>query len=284
MAALTEGWYIDGTDLQSYGTIIETRDGWDDTPPLRGENAVLLGRHGSYWRRKRFDAAKKTLTVTVNGVIDGWRIPESGLAQRALYEANLDALIRLVSPGYRMLSVERVHANGDRRIADCELTSALTPETWGNTAGRVSLEFAVPGAFWRDVDSQSYRLSSYDVGGDDSQRVEVYSLAGQTAPCADAIVTVTGPCTSVTIRDSLTGSGFSYGALSGGEELVVDAGAFSALKGGISVLTTLTLFDGQLLEMSPAPRVDTGPALDITAPGKSAGFKVVVEARRSWLR
>lgn len=281
--ALVEGWYIDGTDIQSYGTIIETRDGWDDTPPLRGENVVLLGRHGQYWRRKRFDAAKKTITVTINGVVDGWRIPETGLAQRALYEENLDSLIRLVSPGHRMLSVQRVYADGSRRTADCELTSALTPEVWGNTAGRVVLEFSVPGAFWRDADVRSYRVA-YTVAGADAQTVEVYSLAGQTAPCADSVITVTGPCTSVTVRDALTGSGFSYGALTSGQNLVVDAGAFSATKAASSVLTDLTLFDGQLIEISPAPRTDTGPSLDITAPGKSGIFKVVVSARRSWLR
>jgi hypothetical protein len=87
----------------------------------------------------------------------------------------------------------------------------------------------------------------------------VFSLIGQTAPCADPVVTITGPCTSVTVRDTETGSGFTYAtSMSGADTLVVDAGAFTAVLNptgaNTSVLTGVTMYDAQLLEIVPAPQ------------------------------
>ena len=48
--------------LDDHGVIIEDRNGWDDVAAMRGSNTTLLGRHGTAWRRKRYDEAKKTLT------------------------------------------------------------------------------------------------------------------------------------------------------------------------------------------------------------------------------
>jgi hypothetical protein len=280
-----EGWWIDGVRLDTHGTILEDRNGWDDIPAMRGSNTTLLGRHGTAWRRKRYDEAKKVLTISVNGVgEDGWSIPETGREQRALYETNLDILLRLLSPRHRPLRVERVHANGDRRQADCEVTSILTPNTFGDTYGQISLELGVPGAFWEDVDPTSYRLA-YDATTGGTQVMEVYSLVGSNAPCADPIVAITGPCTSVAVHDTETGSGFTYAhALTSGQVLTVDAGAFTALKGATSVLVDLAMADQQILEIVPAPSSYRGPSVTVVAAGTSAPFSVVFETRRKWLR
>ena len=285
MALLTEGWYIDGVRLDDHGVIIEDRNGWDDVAGMRGSNVTLLGRHGTAWRRKRYDEAKKVLTISVNGVgADGWSIPETGRKQRALYEQNLDVLLRLLSPRHRMLRVERVHANGDRRQADCEIVSALTPDTFGDTYGQISLELVVPGVFWEDVDPTGHRVP-YNGALGGTQVVEVYSLAGQTAPCGDPIVAITGPATSISVHDTLTGSGFTYAdPLVGGEVLTIDAGAFTALKGATSVLTALTLADQQILELAPAPAVTRGPDVTIVGAGTSAATSIVFTTRRKWLR
>ena len=282
---LTEGWYIDGVRLDTHGVVIEDRQGWDDVASMRGTNTTLLGKHGTAWRRKRFDEAKKTLTISVNGVADdGYSIPETGRKQRALYEENLDALLRLLSPRHRLLRVERVHANGDRRQADCEIVSTLTPDTFGNTYGQISLELVVPAVFWEDVDPTSYRLA-YDASTDGTQALEVYSLVGATAPCADPIVVITGPCTSVAVHDTETGSGFTYpNALISGEVLTVDAGAFTAVKGVTSVLADLSMADQQILEIVPAPSLYRGPSVTVTAAGTSTPFNVVFTTRRKWLR
>lgn len=279
---MAEGWYIDGVPLEGFGRVIENRDGWDDTPGVRGDNTVLLGRHGESPRRKKYGPGRKSLAMAVHGVNEDGSVPVEGSAQRALYEKNLDGLLRLIRPRPGFLPVLRVYADGSRRTALCEVLNPITPATLGFTYGQVSFELGVPGAFWLDEDARTYRVP-FDVAGADAQEGEVYSLAGGTAPCSDAIVTVTGPCTSVMVRDSENGSGFAYGALTGGQTLVVDAGAFSAVKGASSVLTDLTIYD-ELLELSPAPTENRGPSLVITAPGKSTGFKVVVQARRAWLR
>jgi hypothetical protein len=293
---LTEGWYVDGVRLDRYavvdddnGVSLDDRAGWDDIPGLRGENVTLLGRHGDLWRRKKYGPGRKTLNLTVHGTtgVDGWTVPATSRLQRAAYEANLDALLRLFAPRHRLLSVERVHANGDRRQADCEVTSVIAPEPVGMTAGRISVELAVPGSFWEDVDATSYRVA-FDVAVGGSQDLEVYSLAGQTAPCADPVVVVTGPCTSVAVHDTDTGSGWTYSsAIGAGDTLTVDAGEFTAvLDDGspASVITGLVLADQQLLEVVPAPATDRGPEVTVTAAGVSSGFTVVFTTRRKWLR
>jgi hypothetical protein len=282
-----EGWYVDGVSVEAYGTVLEDRNGWDDVPGMRGDNITLLGRHGQTWRRKRYDAGRKTLTIGVHGCnTTTWAVPNTGAKQRALYEKNLDALLRMFAPRHRLLDVERVHANGDRRRADCEVTSAFTPDIAGDSYGQVSVELAVPGAFWEDVDALSHRLA-YDVAAGGTQTCEVYSLAGQTGYCTDAQIGVLGPCTTVTVRDVQTGSGFTYGdGLAGGQVLLVDSGAFTAdVNGGPSVLTDLTLHSSPtLLEIGPAASTTRGPELLVTTTGAAAGFGVIVTGRRKWLR
>lgn len=292
---LAEGWYIDGARLDRYavadddnGVSLDSREGWDDTPSMRGDNAVLLGQHGESWRRKKFGPGRKTLNLTVHGTgPDGWSVPETDRGQRAAYEESVDALLRMFSPRHRLLLVERVHANGDRRQAYCEVTSVIAPQTVGMTAGRMSIELVVPGSFWEDVDAVSYRMPyNTSVGG--AQDLEVYSLAGQTAPCADGIITITGPCTTVGIHDAETGSGFGYDTpIGAGDTLTVDAGAFTAVHDDgtpASAITGLVLADQQILEIVPAPSLDRGPDVTVTATGTSAGFSVVFETRRKWLR
>src|SRR5688500_13668413 len=97
--ALTEGWYIDGKALEDLGRVIEIRDGWADTPQVRGENTVLAGPHGESWRRKTFGPGQKTITMAIHGSLDdSFTIPAEGSDQRAAYESNLDDLIRLLTP------------------------------------------------------------------------------------------------------------------------------------------------------------------------------------------
>jgi hypothetical protein len=283
-----EGWYIDGTYLSDLGTLIEPRDGWDDTPPTRGDNSVLLGYDGVAWREKLYDAGRKTITIGIHGAVwDGltWLVPAVGSDQRALYEANLDALLRVIGVRHRPLVVERIYPDGSRRRASCEVTGPITPATTGNTYGQVQFELIVIDAFWEDAEELSSRLP-YVVGGAAQQRLEVYSLRGQTAPCQDAEVTVTGPCSSVTVVDELTGRGFTYAdALDADDVLVVQPdGRFAATVDDVSVITDVE-FDGPgLLKISPAPAPLVGPAVLVTTSGATSGFTVTLRTRGKYLR
>jgi hypothetical protein len=282
-----EGWYVDGVYLADLGTLMEPRDGWDDTPPTRGDNAILLGQDGVGWREKLFDVGRKTITMGIHGARwDGnqWLVPPAGSAQRALYEANLDALLRLLGRRDRPLLVERVYPDGSKRRARCEVTDSITPATAGNSFGQVQVTLAVLGAFWEDVEELVSRLP-YDIAGPGTQRLEVYSLRGQTASCADAEVTVHGACSTVSIVDETTGRGFSYGALGPTEDLVVQQGGrFSATVSAVSVITDVTFSGPTLLKISPAPSPVEGPALLVTATGAGADFRVTVRSRGKYLR
>lgn len=286
---LAEGWYVDGVALEDYGRVIEDRSGWDDTPAVRGENTLLLGRHGAAWRRKKFEPGRKTLTMSLHGVNADGTLPVTGRGRRIQYEAALDGLLRLVGQRERLLDVKRVHADGTSRRADCEVINAILPSDVRDDFGRVQFELVVPGSFWEDTDPLSYVLP-YDGGGDDEQTVEVFSLAGQTAPCADPIVRIDGPFNAISVRDAITGSGFSYGGTIGSDDhMIVDAGEFTAVEYDEVDLPTnrlmdLDLFDGQLLEISAAPKRDVGPSLIIDVTAANTDTKITVTTRRKWLR
>jgi hypothetical protein len=282
-----EGWYADGEPFERFGVVIEDQQGWYDIPGVRGDNATLAGRHGQLWRPKKYDVGRIPMTVGIHGANSDWSVPTEGSAQRSLFEENLNGLLRVIGVRHRQIEVERVHplANGStpRRRALCEVTGTITPQMTGYTDGQVSFEWVVPGAFFEDTDVTTYRLR-YDHTGASEQLLEVYSLAGQTGYCSDPITTVTGPCTTVSVVDAETGAGWSYGALSGGEVLVVDAGEFTAVKGSTSVITALGIDSGNgLLEIGPAPSESQGPSVIVTATGMDSSSRISMQTRRKWL-
>lgn len=277
---MAEGWLVDGVPLETARRTVDTRTGWDDLPGARGDDVTLLGRHGQRWRPKRHDRSRRTLAITLHGLDDAGRVPASAAARRAVIERELDDLARLLLVRHRPLLVERVHADGARRRALCDVTGALTPEHVTDDTARVVVELQVPGGLWEDVDATSLRLPLVTTG--DVQDVELWSLRGQTGPCPDAVVAVTGPCSSLTIVDAPSGTSLAWPVpVPDGSTLVVDLGATSALLDGVESVTTLTALD---LEVSPAPTADRGPRLQVTCPGAGGGTRVVVTARRRWLR
>lgn len=283
-----EGWWIDGVYLSDLGQLLEPRDGWDDTPAARGENVDLPGYDGVGWREKVYAAGSKTITMGIHGAEwDGlqWLVPASGSDQRAMYEKNLDALLRVIGVRHRPLMVERIYPDGSRRRARCEVTGQITPSVTGNSYGQVQFELVVLSAFWEDAEELVTRLL-YAVGGPAQQRLEVFSLAGQNAACADAEVTILGPCTSVSVTDETTGRGFTYpAALDEGDVLIVQPnGRFAATLNGASVITGVTFTGATLLKISPAPSVSEGPGVTVNAPGAAGTFRVTVRSRGKYLR
>ena len=285
MPTWTEGWYVDGEPVAAHGRVLETREGWDDLPALRGDDVEMLGRHGERFRPKLYGPGRKTLTIGVHGTgDDGWSLVDDPRQQRAAYEEHLDALLRMFAARRRLLDVVRVHADGSRRRAGCQVVTALAPKPLGHSYGQVVVELAIPSAFWEDVDPTSYALP-YDVARGGPQTLEVHSLIGQTAPCPDARVEVTGPCTAVSMRDEETGRGWSYtGAVSTGQVLEVDAGAWTARLDGTSVITALAYDTAQLLEVSLAPSASRGPRVLVDIAGGGAGTRITIQTRRRWLR
>lgn len=284
---MIEGWYVDGVPLGSMGTVIEDQSGWHDSPGMRGDDDVLAGQHGVRWRPKKFGPGVVPMLVGIHGATSDWSVPAAGSEQRALFERNLEDFLRRVVRADRLRLVERVHAQRSgstpRRQALCQVSGEITPQMSGFTYGLVSFEFRVPGVFWSDVDPTS-QLLPFSVSGPSTQEVEVFALAGQTGYCADSVITVSGPCTSVQVVDAETGKGWLWpSALSAGQSLVVDSGAFTAEVDGSDVLVPM-VFDGpNLLEIGPAPSESRGPAVLVAAPGAGPGFSVSATTRRKWL-
>jgi hypothetical protein len=286
---VNEGWYVDGDPLETLGgTAIEGQQGWFDTPGMRGDSIVLAGQHGERWRPKKFQPGVIPMTVGIHGALSDWSVPAEGTARRSLFERNLEDFLRRVVKTHRRSLVQRVHAtrsgNTPRRQALCQAANAITPQMTGYSYGAVSFEWQVPGAFWSDVDPRSQNLG-YVVGGSAAQELELFTLQGQTGYCADSVITVKGPCSSVSVVDAETGEGWTYAtSIGSGVSLVVDSGEFSAFRGVTDVLGSLQ-FSGSgpnLLEIVPAPSESRGPKLRVTAAGVGAGFAVTAVTRRKW--
>lgn len=282
-----EGLWIDGVYLGDIGTML-TADGWDDVAPERGDDLELLGLDGVSFRPHLTAAGTRIVQMGIHGARwDGWQwiVPTSGSDQRALYEANLDRLLRLIGVRHRPIVVRRVYPDGSQRQAKCRVTGQITPTRTGDSYGEVQFTLVVLGGYFEDVDEITSRLS-YRVAGPAQQTLEVFSLVGQTAPCADAEVTVHGPCASVSVRDAETGDGCTYpAALLSSDVLVIQpGGAFRVLKNDTNVITACSFNGSRLLRISPAPDESMGPSIIVNAPGKAAGFAVSVRSRAKWLR
>jgi hypothetical protein len=285
-----EGWYVDGVPFEEHGTVIEDVSGWFDAPAMRGEDDVLPGQHGERFRPKKFGPGRTPMRVAIHGVNSDWSVPDTGSSQRVLFERNLEDFQRRVLKAHRPLLVERVHAmrNGStpRRQALCQAINAVTPEMTGYTYGLVDFEWKVPGAFWSDVDATTQRLG-YDLAGPAEQTLELFSLAGQTGYCTDSLVKVSGPFTSVSVRDAETGAGWAYEdavvPLPADQTIEVDSGAFTAGRGVQDILMDLDFAGPNLLEVVPAPSESRGPKLIVEATGTGPGFYVECVTRRKWL-
>jgi hypothetical protein len=285
-----EGWYVDGEPFEQFGTVIEDQSGWFDSAAMRGDDDQLLGQHGERFKPKKFGPSVIPMAVAIHGVNSDWSVPDSGSAQRVLFERNLEAFQRRVLKTHRQLLVERVHGvrNGTtpRRSALCQAVNAVTPQMTGYTYGVVPFEWRAAGAFWSDVDAITQALD-YDLSGPATQEFELFSLAGQTGYCADAHVKVTGPFTSVSVRDAETGRGWSFTdsvvPVTSGQQIDVDSGDFTAFRDVNDILMELEFDGSNLLEIVPAPSESRGPKVIVTATGTGAGFSVEFVTRRKWL-
>lgn len=284
---MIEGWYVDGEPMETLGgTVIEDQQGWHNSPSMRGENLLLAGQHGERWRPKKFSPGLIPMTVGIHGALSDWSVPREGTARRVQFERNVEDFLRRTVKTHRLSLVERVHATRSgstpRRQALCQAVNEITPQMTGYSYGAVSFEWSVPGTFWSDADPRSQALP-YLIGGPASQELELFTLAGQTGYCTDSVITVKGPCSSVSVLDAETGKGWTYPASIGsGVSLVVDSGEFTAKRGATDVLVGM-VFDGStLLEIVPAPSESRGPKLRVVAAGTGTGFSVTAVTRRKW--
>lgn len=270
-----ERWWADGYELtDGFLRDVEVRDGL--MTPAGGNSNVqdvsAIGRHGV------LDGIRRTYGAG-SFVVQMW------LLDTRFTDAEWQTLLRAVMPQHRLVHWERMLPDGTMRETWGRCPQAPTPTSLGRQGVRVSLEIAVPRAFWQD---EVITTDATAAGAALPQVLPLASKAGASAPMADLQFTITGPvtnplitCTSdPTVNDQL---GF-VGVVPAGASLTVDAGTWTVTAVGMPVptLDAFTWTGYRLLEVPPAIPGQV-PTVQLDGSGGGAGTKLSVAGRAKYL-
>lgn len=248
---MAEAFTINGVSLDSYAFMLTDLSGALSTPPRRGSNVAVPGRHGVIRTRKRFDAAEIVLPLWIVGANPDGSIPEDATEAETLF-ANRDALLRLLHADPLVLAYTR--PDGSTRQARAELTEVLDFTRIGVRAeAKVSVALTLYDGFWFDADPVSQTIT-----GASGTTAELTAFAGATAPMADLVLVFQGPVNNPQLN---FGDGYvKYnGVVSAGRQLVIDTAVWQVNPGTGSVWSP----DLRQVEYAPGPRwLELDPAVD----------------------
>ncbi|MGP3916931.1 hypothetical protein [Nonomuraea sp. 10N515B] len=208
-------------------------------------------------------------------------------------------LAALLGVRHRLMSL-RYQAGSIVRVADVTVIAASEPELWvGAARARLAAVVEVPSVYWRDETVTTWE------GSANANGQTIITLAGSTAPITDSLIRVTGPATSITIRDVATQG--AVGLLTGGsnsitafERLLIDAAAMRAavvtadtwdLATGTDRTGVISVFGpgsaSRWIHLTPAVAVgdpfSRAVLINCTASGTTAASRLEVRARRAYL-
>jgi hypothetical protein len=123
---------------------VEYRTGLLGTPELRGDNAVVPNRTGQLWRPKMHGPGSFTLSIWL-----------AGNSQSEAAQA-WDALLRAVVQRRRLVTWQRVTADGETRQCQGEVIASMQPTALGQLGYRCAISVNVPGSYWFGTDLITY--------------------------------------------------------------------------------------------------------------------------------
>lgn len=276
---------VNGVVLNTLAKNIQSLTGRLRAPALRTDNVSVPGRHGTLRTvNKRYEEGQIVLPMWVRGNDDN-----EGSIGRDTFYSNVDTLTQLFRPGAGLLTVIHTLPDGSQRevLAECTEAINLTMTAGGEWPyATFSVALRVPSVFWQDVTPVSFDLRNNYVG-------DITALDGMTAPIEDAVYTVYGPCTSVTLEARYNGGAmddpqyFTYsGTIGTGQTLIIDSGKWKLTgTGGLVVDYTKMFHTGsaRFLEIAPGP-VNGLPQLKLTMANPNwVTSKVNISARRKFL-
>lgn len=277
-----ETWVVDGYNLNQFAHEIETWDGLDDTPELKGDDTDVPQSNGVLPGINYFGAAHKAVTMKVNTADPTTGVePTSVDAKRQNFDKNLDSLLRVF---YRrkLLTVVRTLSDGTQRTAQCKTASAIQPTTLGIAGARLTFDLMLPYAFWRDVNAIS-QTSATGLTPGSTADFPNYNLA--TAPMSDLVYTINGPVTNPKVTCQETGAWFKYtGVITTGQWLNVDAGLMIiAGGGGLAANIANMSHGGDPRWLTLVPNI-VGCKLTLDGSGMGGATSITIGGKRAYLR
>ena len=278
-----ESWTVDGQNLSRYAFDIQTYDGLDVTPDLKGDDIDVPQRHGLILGTRYFTEAHKAVSMVVSPADSNTGVVPSNLNdQRANLSANLDTLLKIF---YRrkLLNVVRTLPDGSQRTAQCKTVAGVQPVNLGLSSAQVSFDLMLPYSFWRDVNN----IVQAKLVGATGAQLHFDQFDAATGPMSDLVYTIQGPITNPKITDLETGAWvqFTGAALAAGNTLAFDAWAMTVTGGGgfaTPALSTIT-HAGDPRWLTAVPSID-GIVLQVDGGGITAATQLTVTGKRAFLR
>lgn len=266
MTALTPRTIIvDGIRLDNYAHAITTRNGWDNTPGLVGENARIPGRDGEIWRSKDYGTGRMVLELFIGGTDAFGAVPAGSTEDRTL-RANIDKLLSVFGRRGVLLTVDKEMEDGSVRRNFGEVGVVLSPEYFdANAVALLTVELIFPDPLWRATSN----TTATGTGA-------LTAFTGITAPISDAVITVTGPATNPRLTDTVSGAWIQYtGTLAAGATWIVNCATFVSTVAGSSAVAATTFNPGPRF-FSLTPNSSLTPSVTLS----SGTLTSVVAARR----
>ena len=230
MTALTPRTIIvDGIRLDNYAHTITTRNGWDSSAGLVGENTRVPGRDGEIWRAKDYGPGRMVLDLFIGGTDADGAVPAGSTEEKTLRN-NIDKLMGIFGRRSGLLTVDKEMEDGSVRRNFGEVGVVIAPEYFdGNPIALLVVELTFPDPLWKATSN----TTSNGAGS-------LTAFTGITAPVSDAVITVTGPASNPRLTDVVSGAWIQYnGTVSAGQTWVINCGTFgSTVNGGNAVAST----------------------------------------------
>lgn len=193
--------------------------------------------------------------------------------------------------GQPTLTLTRV-SGGLETAAAARLVSISAGDFLVGTYESILATLTVPGVFFRAAEATTPD-QAFDT---DLTNWEVAALSGSTGPVGDATIRITGPATSVTLTDPMSGTGLSWaGSLTAGQYLFLTGRPLTARKstspdawaaGGSSELANVSFPAAGRLQLFPVVQSPTSRKVLLSAAGggRTVGVtKIAVRGKPSYL-
>lgn len=122
-------WTVDGLDLSSYAYLVQSLDGGENLPPMRGENMVTPGSPGRRYVPKLDDAKRFALALWISqtNAAGGWDVGVT--SDDVQVQRNLDALRTILGKRHALRTLVHYLPDGTSRTATGECVSFKASES-----------------------------------------------------------------------------------------------------------------------------------------------------------
>ena len=271
-------WLLNGYDLDTaLGLRLGRATQWRVATAIRRSPLVMPGAHGS------LSSGRPIFDDTV-ATAEAWVLASS---QDELEEKlnHFEALAVQTA-----LTLTRTSGSLTTSAA-VDLVSVTHSDYVTRTSSRVTVLFAVPGVFFRAAPWTSSDLAFTS----SLTNTELTGLSGSTGPIGDAVIRITGPATSVSVDDPMTGTGISWsGTLNAGQYLFLRARPLSGRisstatdwsSGGSDVSGAVSFPAAGRLQLWPVVQSATVRKIlmSATGTGRSTATKLAVQGQGAYL-